>query len=132
VAAANRADIVIAALGETPAMSGEAASRATLDLPGNQQRLLEAVAAAGKPFVLVLVNGRPLDVRWAADRVPAILEAWYPGTEGGHAIADVLFGDVNPGGKLPVSWPRSAGQAPLNYNHNRTHDPEDGPRFTSR
>jgi beta-glucosidase len=132
VVAATRADIVIAALGETPAMSGEAASRATLDLPGNQQRLLEAVTTAGKPVVLVLVNGRPLDIRWAAEHVPAILEGWYPGTEGGHAIADVLFGDVNPGGKLPVSWPRSAGQAPLYYNHNRTHDPEDGPQFTSR
>jgi beta-glucosidase len=132
VAAAKRADVVIAVLGETPSMSGEAASRATLDLPGNQQQLLEAVAATGKPVVLVLLNGRPLDIRWASEHVPAILEAWYPGTEGGNAIADVLFGDVNPGGKLPVSWPRIAGQEPLYYNHNLTHEPEDEPRFTSR
>lgn len=132
VTAAKRADLVIAVLGETATMSSEAASRATLDLPGIQQELLEAVVATGKPVVLVLMNGRPLDIRWASEHVPAILEAWYPGTEGGNAIADVLFGDVNPGGKLPVSWPRIAGQEPLYYNHNLTHEPEDGPRFTSR
>ncbi len=113
-------------------MSSEAASRATLDLPGIQQQMLETVAQAGKPVVLVLENGRPLDIRWAAEHVPAILEAWYPGTEGGNAVADVLFGDVNPGGKLPVSWPRVAGQEPLYYNHNLTHEPEDRPAFTSR
>jgi beta-glucosidase len=94
--------------------------------------LLEAVVATGKPVVLVLLNGRPLDITWAAGHVPAILEAWYPGTEGGNAIADVLFGDVNPGGKLPVSWPRITGQAPIYYNHNLTHAPEDDPGFTSR
>jgi beta-glucosidase len=86
----------------------------------------------GKPLVLVLVSGRPLDLRWASNHVPAILAAWYPGTEGGNAVADVLFGDVNPGAKLPVSWPRVAGGSPLFYNHNLTHDPEDSPRFTSR
>ena len=96
-------------------MSGEAASRASLDLPGRQQELLEAVAALGKPVVLVLINGRPLTIPWAAEHVPAILEAWQPGTEGGHAVADVLFGDVNPGGKLPVTFPRKAAQAPLYY-----------------
>jgi beta-glucosidase len=132
VTAAKRADLVIAVLGETAFMSSEAASRATLNLPGIQEELLEAVVATGKPVVLVLMNGRPLDIRWASEHVPAILEAWYPGTEGGNAIADVLFGDVNPGGKLPVSWPRIAGQEPLYYNHNLTHEPEDGPRFTSR
>ena len=113
-------------------MSGEGASRASLDLPGMQEQMLETVAATGKPVVLVLENGRPLDIRWAAAHVPAILEAWYPGTEGGNAVADVLFGDVNPGGKLPVTWPRTAGQEPLYYNHNLTHEPEDRPAFTSR
>ncbi len=132
VAAAGKADVVVAVLGEAPSMSGEMASRATLDLPGIQQSLLEAVVRTGKPVVLVLLNGRPLDLRWASEHVPAILEAWYPGTEGGDAVADVLFGDVDPGGKLPVSWPRTAGQEPLYYNHDLTHDPETSPRFTSR
>jgi len=113
-------------------MSSEAASRATFDLPGIQQQMLEAAASTGKPVVLVLENGRPLDIRWATEHLPAILEAWYPGTEGGNAVADVLFGDVDPGGKLPVSWPRIAGQEPLYYNHNLTHEPEDRPGFTSR
>jgi beta-glucosidase len=113
-------------------MSSENESRATLDLPGIQQQMLETVSQSGKPVVLVLENGRPLDIRWAAAHVPAILEAWYPGTEGGNAVADVLFGDVNPGGKLPVSWPRAAGEEPLYYNHNLTHEPEDRPKFTSR
>jgi len=94
--------------------------------------MLETAVLSGKPVVLVLENGRPLDIRWAAARVPAILESWYPGTEGGNAVADVLFGDVNPGGKLPVTWPRVAGQEPLFYNHNITHDPEESPSFTSR
>ena len=132
VAAAKRAETVVLVLGERAGMSGEAASRVSLSLPGNQQRLLEAVVATGKPVVLVLLNGRPLDIAWAAGHVPAILEAWYPGTEGGNAIADVLFGDVNPGGKLPVTWPRTTGQVPAYYNHNRTHAPEDEPGFTSR
>jgi beta-glucosidase len=132
IEAAQQADLVIAVLGEASDMSGEAASRATLDLPGNQEKMLEAVVATGKPVVLVLLNGRPLDIRWAAEHVPAILEAWFPGTVGGDAITDVLFGDVNPGGKLPVSWPRTAGQEPLYYNHNLTHEPEDGKNFKSR
>ncbi len=131
-AAAADADVVVAVLGELSSMSSEASSRATLDLPGIQEQMLEAVAATGKPVVLVLENGRPLDIRWASEHVPAILEAWYPGTEGGNAVADVLFGDVNPGGKLPVSWPRVAGAEPLYYNHNLTHEPEDRPTFTSR
>jgi beta-glucosidase len=131
-AAAEGADLVIAVMGEKANMSSEAASRATLDLPGIQQQMLETAAAAGKPIVLVLENGRPLDIRWAAEHVGAILESWYPGTEGGNAVADVLFGDVNPGGKLTVSWPRVAGAEPLYYNHTRTHDPEDAPGFASR
>lgn len=130
--AAKSADIVIAVMGEGANMSGEAASRSSLALPGIQQQMLETVSATGKPIVLVLVNGRPLDIRWASEHVPAILEAWYPGTEGGNAVADVLFGDVNPGGKLPITWPRDAGQEPLYYNHNLTHDPDDAPNFTSR
>ncbi|HZU28042.1 MAG TPA: beta-glucosidase BglX [Bryobacteraceae bacterium] len=131
-AAAANADVVITVVGELASMSSEGASRASLDLPGIQEQMLEAAVSAGKPVVLVLENGRPLDIRWAAAHVPAILESWYPGTEGGNAVADVLFGDVNPGGKLPVSWPRAAGQEPLYYNHNLTHDPESSPRFTSR
>ena len=131
-AAAENADIVIAVLGELADMSSENESRASLDLPGIQQQMLETAVQAGKPVVLVLENGRPLDIRWASEHVPAILESWYPGTEGGNAVSDVLFGDVNPGGKLPVSWPRVAGAEPLYYNHNLTHEPEDRPQFTSR
>ncbi len=131
-AAAADADVVVAVMGEMSNMSSEASSRATLDLPGIQQQMLETAEASGKPVVLVLENGRPLDIRWASEHVPAILEAWYPGTEGGSAVADVLFGDVDPGGKLPVSWPRVAGAEPLYYNHNLTHEPEDRPGFTSR
>lgn len=131
-AAAADSDLIVAVMGETASMSGEAASRSSLDLPGMQEQMLEAVATTGKPVVLVLEAGRPLDIRWASEHVPAILEAWYPGTEGGDAVADVLFGDVNPGGKLPISWPRTAGSEPLYYNHNRTHEPEDAPGFTSR
>ncbi len=126
------ADIVVAVMGELATMSSENASRATLDLPGIQPLMLQAAVASGKPIVLVLENGRPLDIRWASAHIPAILEAWYPGTKGGDAVADVLFGDVNPGGKLPVSWPRVAGSEPLYYNHNLTHEPEDAPNFTSR
>ena len=131
-AAAADADVVIAVMGEYASMSGENASRATLDLPGIQEQMLEAAASTGKPIVLVLENGRPLDIRWASEHVPAILESWYSGTEGGDAVSDVLFGDVNPGGKLPISWPRVAGAEPLYYNHNLTHEPEDQPNFTSR
>jgi beta-glucosidase len=130
--AAASADLVIAVLGETANMSSEAASRASMNLPGIQEQMLETAVASGKPVVLVLLNGRPLDINWAAQHVPAILEAWYPGSEGGNAISDVLFGDVNPGGKLPVSWAHMAGEEPLYYNHNLTHEPEDRPKFTSR
>jgi len=130
--AAASADLIIAVLGETSKMNGEASSRASLELPGIQEQMLETATASGKPVVLVLENGRPLDIRWATSHVPAILESWYPGTEGGNAVADILFGEANPGGKLPVSWPRTAGQEPLYYNHTRTHDPEDDPKFTSR
>ena len=132
VAVARRSDVAVLVLGEIDLMSGEAASRSSLKLSGGQEELLEAIAATGKPVVLVLVNGRPLDISWAAEHIPAILEAWYPGSQGGNGVADVLFGDANPAGHLPVSWPRSTGQLPIYYSHNRTQAPEDAPDFTSR
>jgi beta-glucosidase len=130
-AAARAADLTILVLGENANMSGEASSRSTLVLPGNQQQLLEAVVATGKPAVIVLVNARPLDISWAAEHVPAILEAWYGGSEAANAITDVLFGDVNPGGKLPFNWPRGSG-VPTYYAHNLTQAPETAPDFKSR
>lgn len=132
VALAQRSDLTILVMGEIDLMSSEAASRADLRLSGQQEELLEAVAAAGKPVVLVLVNGRPLDISWASEHVPAILEAWYSGGQGGNAVADVLFGDASPSAHLPVTWPRSSGQEPLYYNHNLTQAPESAPNFTSR
>jgi beta-glucosidase len=132
VATARAADVILMVLGEDANMSGEAASRASFDLPGRQEELLETVVALGKPVMLVLLNGRPLSIGWAAENVPAILEAWEPGSEGGNAIADVLFGDVNPGGKLPVTFPRKASHAPLYYARTLTHQPEDSPMYRSR
>lgn len=132
VAAARRAGVAVLVLGERHDMSGEAASRADLGLPGVQQRLLEAVHATGTPVVLVLMNGRPLILEWAAERVPAIVETWFLGVETGHAVADVLFGDVNPSGRLPVTIPRSVGQIPLYYNHKNTGRPPSAERFTSK
>lgn len=114
--AARKADLVVMALGESSSMSGEAGSRAYLDLPGNQEQLLEAVAAVGRPVVLLVFSGRPLVLDWAAEHVAAILEAWFPGTEAGSAIANILYGDVAPSGKLPMSFPRAVGQEPLYYN----------------
>jgi beta-glucosidase len=113
---AKRADVAILALGESADwMEGEASSRVHLGFTGNQEKLLEAVAATGKPVILIVVAGRPLQIKWAGEHIPAVLEAWSPGVEGGHAIADVLFGDVNPSGKLPASLPRAVGQEPLYY-----------------
>jgi len=132
VETAKGKDVVIAVMGELANMSGEAASRASLDLPGRQEELLKALVALGKPVVLVLLNGRPLSINWAAENVPAILEAWQPGTEGGNAVADVLFGDAAPGGKLPVTFPRTAGHAPLYYARNLTHSPEGSPMHNVR
>ncbi len=127
---ANSSDLTILVLGEAQNMIGEAASRESLDLPGQQEQLLEAVVATGKPVVLVLMNGRPLNIKWATEHVPAILEAWYPGTQGGNAIADLLLGDAVPGGKLPITWPRDVGQIPINYGHNTTQAPENqGKRY---
>lgn len=132
LATARGADVVIMVLGETDVMAGEAASRGSLNLPGRQEELLEAVVALGKPVVLVLLNGRPLSINWAAEHVPAILEAWEPGTEGGHAVADILFGDANPGGKLPVTFPRSGSHAPMYFARTLTHAPEGSRMYTSR
>jgi beta-glucosidase len=132
VATARNADVIVMVLGEHADMAGEAASRASLDLPGRQEELLKAVVALGKPVVLVLLNGRPLSIGWAAENVPAILEAWEPGSEGGHAVADILFGDVNPGGKLPVTFPRKGSHAPLYYARNLTHSPEGSPMYNPR
>jgi beta-glucosidase len=124
VAAAKESDLAVLVLGESSwtegMVSGEGNDRCSLDLPGVQQQLLEAVYATGTPVVLVLINGRPLTIGWATAHVPAILEAWYPGEEGGHAVADVLFGDYNPGGKLPITMPRTVGQLPLFYNYKPT------------
>jgi len=132
VALVRRSDLAVLVLGEIDLMSAESASRASLRLSNSQEELMEAVFATGKPIVLVLINGRPLDISWAAEHVPAILEAWYPGSQGGNGIADLLFGDANPSGHLPVSWPRSTGQEPLYYSHNLTQLPETSPDFKSR
>jgi beta-glucosidase len=133
VAAAQAADKVVLALGETREMSGEAESRSMLDLPGMQEELIEAIRATGKPFAVVLFNGRPLVLDDVIENSPAILEAWFPGVEAGNAVADVLYGRVNPGGKLPVSFPRNEGQVPIYYNHKPTGRPCDvGSRYNSR
>jgi beta-glucosidase len=133
VAAARDADAVILALGEAAGMSGEAASRAHLGLTGHQQALADAILATGRPVVVVLFNGRPLAIPELAESAPAILEAWFPGTEAGHAVADVIFGKVSPGGKLPVTFPRAVGQVPLYYNHlNTGRPPDEKNKYTSK
>jgi len=133
VRAARDADAVIVAVGESAAMSGEASSRSSLDLPGRQLDLVKAVQATAKRVIVVLMNGRPLTINWIAGNSPAILETWFAGTQAGNAIADVLFGDVNPGGKLPVTFPRSVGQEPLYYNHMNTGRPPDANnKYTSK
>jgi beta-glucosidase len=116
VQVAQQANVVVMAMGESSSMSGEAGSRAHLNLPGNQQQLLEHIVAVGKPVVLLVFSGRPLVLTWAAQHVPSIVEVWFPGTEAGHAITRMLFGDVAPSGKLPMSFPQTEGQEPLYYN----------------
>ena len=127
---AKDADVVILGLGERQGISGEGFDRSNLDLPGNQEQLLEAIVSVGKPVILVLENGRPLTISWAAQHVPAILEAWYPGEFGGQAIAETLFGENNPAGRLTITFPRSTGQLPdfYNYDPSRVHEyvDEDG------
>jgi beta-glucosidase len=124
VEAARSSDIIVLALGESSEMSGEGGSRAHLDLPGNQEKLLETIASTGRPLVLLVFSGRPLVLDWAAQHVPAIVETWFPGSEAGSAIANVLYGDVAPSGKLPMSFPRTVGQEPLYYNHFPTGRPQ--------
>ncbi len=132
VAAAKQADVAVLVLGEAGDMSGEAASRADIDLPGVQPRLLEAIHATGTPVVLVIMNGRPLTIPWAAEHVPAIVESWFLGVETGPALAAVLFGDVSPSGKLPATFPRTVGQIPLYYNHTNTGRPTGPDKYTSK
>lgn len=139
IQAAKSAEAVILVLGETAGMSGEASNRASLDLPGEQEALARAIHAVGKPLVVVLMNGRPLSINWlaegsfGAENVPAILETWFLGVQTGPAAADVLFGDYNPGGKLPATFPRSAGQIPIYYNHKNTgRPPIAGEHYTSQ
>jgi beta-glucosidase len=121
---AEAADVAVVVAGEWQNMIGEAASRSSLELPGGQLELLQAVVGTGTPTVLLVMNGRPLDLRWAAENVPAILDIWYPGTEGGTAGANLLFGEVSPSGKLPFSWPRTVGHVPFIYSHTRSHEPQ--------
>jgi beta-glucosidase len=133
VTAVNAAALTVLVVGEPASYTGEASSRQSLDLPGQQLALIEAVAATGKPYVVVLMNGRPLTINWLADNAPGLLEAWQPGSEGGNAVADVLFGTVNPSGKLPVTFPRSVGQIPIYYNELATGRPADANnKYTSK
>jgi len=130
---AKTSDVAVVFVGELAEMVGEAASRSSLDLPGKQMDLVQAIHATGKPTIVVLVNGRPLSIGWIVNNSPAILESWMGGTESGNAIADILFGDVNPGAKLPVSFPRTVGQIPIYYNHMNTGRPPDaGNRYNSK
>lgn len=134
VAAASQSDIIVAVVGEAADMSGESSSRADISLPASQQNLLKALSETGKPLVVVLINGRPLTLVWENDHATAILEAWAPGTEAGNAVADVLFGNYNPSGKITATFPRSVGQIPIYYNHKNTGRPFDGtgfPKFKS-
>ena len=121
--AASKADVIVAALGESAEMSGESSCRTSIDLPKAQKDLLMALLKTGKPVVLVLFAGRPMEIKWESENVPAILNVWFPGSEAGYAISDVLFGDVNPSGKLTTSWPQNVGQIPLYYAHKNTGRP---------
>ena len=127
---ARDADVAVVVVGEWQNQVGEQASRSSLELPARQLELVQAVAATGTPVVLLVMNGRPVDLRWPAEHVPAILDVWYPGTQGGAAVARLLFGDVSPGGKLPFTWPRTVGQVPMIYGHTRSHEPQNqGKRY---
>jgi beta-glucosidase len=133
VAAAQGSAVTVIAVGEPAGDSGEASSRSMIDLPGSQLQLIQQIAATGKPYVVVLMNGRPLTIPWLANNAPALLESWYPGTEGGNAVADLLFGKVDPSGKLPMSFPQDVGQVPISYNElptGRPYDPNN--KYTSK
>ena len=135
LAIATRADVVVAVLGESSGMSGEAASRSDIGLPENQKELLQALVETGKPVVLVLMNGLPLTLTWEAGHCGAILETWFGGTEAGNAVADAPFGDYNPSGKLTATFPRNVGQIPIYYNHKNTGRPykgDPGAKYVSR
>jgi beta-glucosidase len=132
VGKAKATDVAILVVGEGRFMSGEASSRSKLDLPGVQEELVKAVCETGMPVVLVLLNGRPLSIQWSAEHVAAVLEAWHPGIQGGSAVADVLFGDYNPGGRLPVTFPRTVGQVPIYYNYKNTGRPSSEERWSTK
>ncbi len=134
VNAASMADVIVAVVGEAADMTGEASSRADISIPESQQTLLKALKATGKPLVIVLFNGRPLTLNWENENADAILDCWFPGTEAGNAVADVLFGDYNPSGKITATFPRSVGQIPIYYNHKNTGRPfhnEESAKFKS-
>jgi len=126
---AKNADVIVAAVGEAAEMSGEAASRTTIEIPETQRELLKALLKTGKPVVLVLFTGRPLALTWEEENIPAILNVWFGGSEAGDAIADVLFGEVNPSGKLSTTFPQNVGQVPIYYAHKNTGRPLSGPWF---
>ncbi len=133
IATARKAEAIVVVVGEAAMMTGEALSRAFLDLPGVQKDLVLALNGLKKPMVVVMMNGRPLTIEWMDNEVPAIIEAWLPGTMGGPAVADILFGDYNPSGKLPISFPRNVGQIPLYYSFKNTGRPRvDSERYTSK
>jgi beta-glucosidase len=123
IAAAKKADVVIMAMGEAPDMTGEAKSKSNIHLPGVQEELIKEIKATGKPVIVLLMAGRPMIFNWTADNVPAILYTWWLGSQGGNAMADVLYGNYNPSGKLPITFPRSEGQIPIYYNHYNTGRP---------
>jgi len=123
VALASSCDVIVAVMGEAAEMSGESSSRTEIGLPGSQRELLQALQKTGKPIVLIVFTGRPLTIDWEKENLPAILNVWFGGTQGGNAIADVIFGDVNPSGKLPVTFPKNVGQIPIYYNHKNTGRP---------
>lgn len=130
--AVNDGDVVVAVVGELVSMSGEAASKADISLPGEQKKLLERLLASGKPVVAVLMNGRPLALEWEQEHVPAIIEGWHLGVQMGNAIASVLFGETNPSGRLASTFPKAVGQCPIYYNHPNTGRPGSKSKFTSR